>query len=80
MSPRQKAVGYLTFLIVLAAIAGMLMFVSKPVMSKLRPVPTENDHIRRVDSGWSIAEYRDDEHHVTCWTGGGGIACLRDVP
>lgn len=93
MSPRQKAIGSLVFFTVFAAIMAMLFFVGEPVVTKLRkPEPMmepvnsysiSNGHsISQVDSsiGLGVIEYRDNEHHVTCWTHGSGISCLRDQP
>ncbi len=69
MSPRQKAFGYAVFLISLAAIAGMLVFVGGPVVSGLR---------KPVSISASVTKYYDPAHHVTCWVAMNGISCLRD--
>lgn len=74
MSPRQKAVGYVVFLIVLAAIGTMLVFVGGPIVHRLH----ELDSTARTNEHTNVTVFHDDERRVTCWIGGGGISCLRD--
>lgn len=70
MSPRQKAVGYVVFLVSLAAISMMLVFVGGPVVRRLSKLDA-NVHAH-------VDVFRDEEHRVTCWISSGSISCLRD--
>lgn len=38
----------------------------------------DRPHMHLVYDGWVFSEYRDDEHHVTCWKTYHGLSCLRD--
>ena len=68
MSPKQKAVGYVVFLIVLAAIAMMLIFVGGPVADKLR----QSKSVAKID----VMTFYDENNHVTCWIAANSISCL----
>lgn len=60
----------------------MISFVGKPIADGLRKPMISTPHVKLIEQsvyGSYVNEYRDETHHVTCWTVGmNGISCLRD--